>query len=77
MNQTVTWEDLEDLGFVFGKSDEWWVRSLGNVDVTVDLNHNAPLVHVGSLCEPYAPRFDGVRSRADLETLLKLIGEPQ
>lgn len=72
---TLTWEDLNELGFVFNSKTEEWEKPFKGGRVMVNLIHNDSAVYVGDPSEPYAPMFNGVRTRADLETLIRLLGE--
>lgn len=73
---TVTWEDLRDLGFVYVTAAGAWQYPTGSASVVVDVNHNDPHVTVAGNDDRYGATFHGVRSRADVEALIRLLGEP-
>jgi hypothetical protein len=73
---TVTWEDLQDFGFARVPLEPYWEKVTGRYVMRVDVTHNDPRVWAVQSDDYYGLVFHGCRSRADLETLIRLLGEP-
>ena len=74
---TVTWVDLQELGFKFDKQNAVWTIDTGYEVVTVDLGHADPAVYVRQVDDIYGTHFRAAQSREDVSDILRLLGETE